>query len=101
MVVSLGPLSPTTNTIPKNPRADGTASNPRCLRRDINRNAAMGATADRAFKLLNGSSNINDFYNTLLGQPPPKNDPYPWGVSNFYLSFLNPAPFCPIPRCGV
>jgi tyrosinase len=86
MVVSLGPVNPMTNNIPKNPRTDGTGSNPRCLRRDINRNAAMGATAEHMAKLLN-LTNINDFYNFLLGTPPPKNDPYPWGVSFFFLSY--------------
>ena len=70
----------TGSQIPKNPRSDGTGSNPRCLRRDVNRNAAMGATADRVFSLLNDNKEIDKFYDTLLGTPPPKNDPYPWGV---------------------
>lgn len=43
----------------------------------------MGATADRVFNLLTKSKDINSFYNTLLGMPPPKNDSYPWGVSVF------------------
>jgi len=64
--------------LPKNPKSDGTGINKRCLRRDINKNAALGATADRAYKLLIESKNIDQFYNTLLGTPPP---PYPWGVS--------------------
>jgi tyrosinase len=83
MVVSLGPTSMSPYhglSIPKNPRSDGTGSNPRCLRRDVNRNAAMGATADRAYSLITNNSNIDGFYNQLLGNPPPKNDPYPWGV---------------------
>ena len=82
MVVSLGPTSMSTATgVAKNPRPDGTGANPRCLRRDVNRNAAMGATADRALSLINDNDNMNGFYNQLLGTPPPKNDPYPWGVS--------------------
>jgi tyrosinase len=84
MVVSLGPtsMSPIRGVpIPKNPRADGTGANPRCLRRDINRNAAMGATSDRAYSLIVNNTDINGFYNQLLGNPPPKNDLYPWGVS--------------------
>ena len=82
MVVSLGPTSMSTASrqVPKNPRADGTGYNPRCLRRDVNRNAAMGATADRVFSLLQ-NKDMDSFYNQLLGTPPPKNDPYPWGVS--------------------
>ena len=89
MVVSLGPsrMSRGTN-VPKNPRADGLGSNPRCLRRDVNRNAALGATADRAYSLIMDHKDINGFYNRLLGQPAPKNDPYPWGVS-FSLHLLS------------
>ncbi|KAL7627948.1 hypothetical protein AAE478_002144 [Parahypoxylon ruwenzoriense] len=60
MVVSLGPTSMATGTnLPKNPKPDGTGSNPRCLRRDVNRNAAMGATADRAFSLINDNKEIS------------------------------------------
>ena len=82
MVVTLGPTSMApVRGLPKNPRPDGTGYNPRCLRRDINRNAAMGATADRAYSLIQDNNDVNGFYNQLLGTPPPKNDPYPWGVS--------------------
>ncbi|KAK4227267.1 hypothetical protein QBC38DRAFT_536577 [Podospora fimiseda] len=81
MVVSLGPTSMSPiRGITKNPKSDGTASNPRCLRRDVNRNAALGATAAHAYSLLTSNNNINGFYNQLLGTPPPKNDPYPWGI---------------------
>jgi tyrosinase len=76
MVVGLGPVMPTVNNIPKNPRSDGTGSNPRCLRRDINHKAAMGPTTDHAYKLFM-RANIHDVYNTLLGTPPPEGDPYP------------------------
>ncbi|XXG99739.1 hypothetical protein Hte_006080 [Hypoxylon texense] len=94
LVVNLGPTSMSTATnVTKNPRADGTGLNPRCLRRDVNRNAAMGAKADRAFSLINGSSNIDDFYNTLLGTPPPKDDPYPWGIhtAGHYIAAVDPG----------
>jgi len=93
MVVSLGPKQGTSRSIPKNPRSDGTGANPRCLRRDINRNAAMGATADRALNLLVNSTDINSFYNTLLGTPPPKNDPYPWGIhtAGHYIHAVDPG----------
>lgn len=85
MIVSLGPTSTTIGTnLPKNPRADGTGANPRCLRRDVNKDAFMGATADRVFNLITKSQDINSFYNTLLGMPPPKNDSYPWGVSKSF-----------------
>lgn len=86
MVVSLGPKMSQVENVPKNPRADGLGSNPRCLRRDVNRNAALGATADRAYSLITSSKEINSFYHGLLGQPAPKNDSYPWGVS-FPITF--------------
>jgi tyrosinase len=88
MVVSLGPTSMAmqVHDLPKNPKSDGTGSNPRCLRRGINRNAAMGATTELMYALLTESKDINTFYNTLLGTPPPKNTSYPWGVS-FHFSF--------------
>ncbi|KAH8878706.1 Di-copper centre-containing protein [Thozetella sp. PMI_491] len=96
MVVSLGPTSMSTVSglnITKNPRTDGTGANPRCLRRDINRNAAMGATADRAFSLINNNKNIDGFYNQLLGSPPPKNDSYPWGIhtAGHYIHAVDPG----------
>lgn len=48
----------------------------------------MGATADRVFSLLTKSQDMNSFYNTLLGMPPPKNDSYPWGVREFSKDIL-------------
>jgi tyrosinase len=94
MIVSLGPTSMSTapRTVKKNPRADGTGSNPRCLRRDVNRNAAMGATADRALSLLQNKE-MDGFYNQLLGTPPPKNDPYPWGIhtAGHYIAAVDPG----------
>ncbi|KAI0387433.1 Di-copper centre-containing protein [Hypomontagnella monticulosa] len=95
MVVSLGPTSMSTapSTVKKNPRSDGTGANPRCLRRDVNRNAAMGATADRAFTLINDHPDMDGFYNTLLGTPAPKNDPYPWGIhtAGHYIAAVDPG----------
>jgi tyrosinase len=82
MVVSLGPVMSRYPGVPKNPRADGLGSNPRCLRRDINRNAALGATAAHVHSLVSEKT-IDGFYDNLLGRKPSKNDPYPWGVSAF------------------
>ncbi|KAK9780512.1 hypothetical protein SCAR479_02627 [Seiridium cardinale] len=54
MVVNLGLTSMAMGSnLPKNPRSEGTGPNPRCLRRDVNRDATMGATADRASSLIN------------------------------------------------
>lgn len=94
IVVSLGPTSTTIGTnLPKNPRADGTGPNPRCLRRDVNKDALMGATADHVFNLISKSNDINSFYNTLLGMPAPKNDSYPWGVhtAGHYVAAVDPG----------
>lgn len=80
MVVSLGPSSfRASPSIPKNPLSNGQGENKRCLRRDINRNAAMGASDKYAFALVN-STTIDGFYNTLVATPPDRKDPYPWGV---------------------
>ncbi|KAI0878767.1 hypothetical protein GGS24DRAFT_516569 [Hypoxylon argillaceum] len=94
MIVSLGPTAMATGVnLPKNPRSDGTGSNPRCLRRDVNRNAVMGATADRAYDLLTKNDNMDSFYNQLLGTPPVKGDPYPWGIhtAGHYVAAVDPG----------
>ncbi|KAI1179611.1 hypothetical protein F4777DRAFT_600403 [Nemania sp. FL0916] len=94
LVVSLGPTAMSTGAnIPKNPRSDGQGANPRCLRRDVNKNAFMGATANHVYSLLADNDNMDDFYNQLLGTPPPKNDPYPWGVhtAGHYVAAVDPG----------
>ncbi|ERS95245.1 hypothetical protein HMPREF1624_08457 [Sporothrix schenckii ATCC 58251] len=93
MVVNLGPTSASTGSnLPKNPRADGTGANPRCLRRDVNRNAAMGATNEKAYSLLQNTK-MDKFYDQLLGSPIPKNDPYPWGIhtAGHYIAAVDPG----------
>ncbi|KAL1859683.1 hypothetical protein VTK73DRAFT_7501 [Phialemonium thermophilum] len=77
MVVSLGPMSTYLNGIPKNPRPDGLGSNPRCLRRDVNKFSIAGATANYTYMTIMNNTKIDDFYNRYLGQPPLKNDPHP------------------------
>ncbi|KAI5861017.1 Di-copper centre-containing protein [Durotheca rogersii] len=76
MVVSLGPLSTIVSDIPPNPQKDGLGSNPRCLRRDVNKYSASVTTADHAYKLITESPDIETFQKILLGQPD-KND---WGI---------------------
>ncbi len=80
MVVSLGPKGGILNDIPKNPRSDGLGSNPRCLRRDVNKESALGATANYTYSMIMDNKDIDSFYNRYLGQPMLKNDHHPWGV---------------------
>lgn len=97
-VASIGPGSAMMDNVPKNPLPGGGGSNPRCMRRDINVNAALGATADRAYNLVTKSKDINTFYNTLLTPPPNSSDSYNWGIhtSGHYISGGDPGgdPLC-------
>lgn len=92
MVVSLGPQSPVMNNVPKNPGPMNAGSNPRCMRRDVNVNAALGATANISYNLLTKSNDINTFYNTLL-TPPRSKEPYNWGIhtSGHYIAGGDPG----------
>ena len=81
MVVSLGPVGTIVKDIPKNPAANGLGSNPRCLRRDVNKYSAAGARANYTYNLITENTEIDAFYNRYLGQPQLKDDPNPWGVS--------------------
>ncbi|KAK0738706.1 hypothetical protein B0T18DRAFT_441336 [Schizothecium vesticola] len=93
-VVSLGPTTMASyRGIQKNPKPDGTGENKRCLRRDLNKAAALGATAAHAYRLMTESDTIDKFYNILLGTPPPKNDPYPWGIhtAGHYINAVDPG----------
>jgi tyrosinase len=82
MVVSIGPGGTVVPGIPKNPRMDGLGANPRCLRRDVNRNSALGATANYTYSLITEYKDIDGFYNRYLGQPQLKGDLHPWGLHN-------------------
>jgi len=97
MVVSLGPAVPMMNDVPKNPGPNNAGSNPRCMRRDINVNSALGATANISYNLVTKSKDINTFYNTLL-TPPRSNEPYNWGVhiAGHYIAGGDPGgdPLC-------
>lgn len=76
MTVSLGPIGKVLTDIPPNPRADGFASNPRCLRRDVNKYAAAQTYANYTYNLITEADNIDLFQKNMLGMPE-KND---WGV---------------------
>lgn len=76
MTVSLGPFGKIVSNIPNNPRADGFGSNPRCLRRDVNKYAAAVTTANYTYALITEAKTADDLENIMLGTPA-KND---WGV---------------------
>lgn len=82
MIVSIGPKAAMVPGVPKNPQDDGLGSNPRCLRRDVNKYSAAGATANYTYSLIMDNKDIDSFYNRYLGQPPLKNYPHPWGLHN-------------------
>ncbi|KAL2142548.1 hypothetical protein VTI28DRAFT_1051 [Corynascus sepedonium] len=80
MVVSLGPKGALFRDLEPNPRADGLGSNPRCLRRDINKYSAMGGRANYTYSAIMDNNDVDSFYNRYLGMPQLKGDPYPWGL---------------------
>ncbi|KAL2151694.1 hypothetical protein VTH82DRAFT_6792 [Thermothelomyces myriococcoides] len=75
MTVNLGPLAPSLN-VERNPRADGLGYNPRCLRRDINKNAAAVTTANYTYDLITNNHEIYWFQTVMEGQFPQGK----WGV---------------------
>lgn len=79
--------------VPKNPLPSGSGYNPRCIYRDVNADAALDATADRAFALIQQSKDINTFYNTLLTPPRNVSDLYNWGIhtAGYYIAGGNPG----------
>jgi hypothetical protein len=89
MVVSLGPKSTIVRNVPANPRPDGLGSNPRCLRRDVNKHSAAGARANYTYSTIMDNKDIDSFYNRYLGQPQLKGDTHPWGVR---AGFSSPCP---------
>lgn len=76
MVVSLGPKEKMLPDLPDNPRSDGYGSNPRCLRRDVNKYAAAVTFANYTYDLITQNPKIDDMQQVMLGTPA-KND---WGV---------------------
>jgi tyrosinase len=76
MVVSLGPMQKIVSNLTSNPRSDGFGSNPRCLRRDVNKYSAAVTTANHTYNLITGNNKIEDLQQVMLGTPA-KGD---WGV---------------------
>ncbi|KAL2264065.1 hypothetical protein VTK26DRAFT_2851 [Humicola hyalothermophila] len=67
ITVNLGPLAPSLQVTP-NPQADGLGYNPRCLRRDLNKNAAAVTTANYTYDLITDNSDIYWFQKVMEGQ---------------------------------
>ncbi|KJX96642.1 tyrosinase central domain-containing protein [Zymoseptoria brevis] len=64
--VNLGPVHLTgINDTAPNPRADGLGYNPRCIRRDLSVESAIGASDANTTKLITNNSNIADFQNEM------------------------------------
>lgn len=61
-------MSATINNVPANPRSDGLGYNPRCLRRDVNKNAAAVTTANYTYDLITKNNDIGSFQNVMQGQ---------------------------------
>ena len=76
MTVSLGPIGTVLPDIKPNPRSDGFGSNPRCLRRDVNKYAAAVTKANYTYALITQNNDIDKMQSVMLGVPS-RND---WGV---------------------
>ncbi|KAM7211037.1 hypothetical protein V8F06_013585 [Rhypophila decipiens] len=76
MSVNIGPLAPTLKDIKPNPQPDGLGYNPRCLRRDLNRNSAAVTTANYTYSLITSNENMYWFQTVMEGQF----DQGKWGV---------------------
>ncbi|CZT48785.1 related to monophenol monooxygenase (tyrosinase) [Rhynchosporium secalis] len=76
--VRLGPLSATIPGVPVNPQADGLGYNPRCLRRDINPNAAAVTATNYTYDLITNPlhADIHWFQTVMQGQF----EVHKWGV---------------------
>jgi tyrosinase len=56
--------------IAPNPQTDGLGYNPRCLRRDINKKAAVWTTTERIYELITENKNMHWFQTVMEGQFP-------------------------------
>lgn len=61
MTISLGPIGGVLSDVPKNPCDDGFASNPRCLRRDVNKYASAVTYANYTYALITQAKTVDKF----------------------------------------
>ncbi|VBB81647.1 Putative protein of unknown function [Podospora comata] len=75
MTVNLGPIAPILQ-LTRNPRADGLGYNPRCLRRDINKNSAAVTSAKDVHDVITKNNDAHWFQTVMEGQFPQGK----WGI---------------------
>jgi len=69
--INLGPrLQLAMTDIAPNPQTDGLGYDPRCLRRDINKKAAVWTTTERIYELITENKNMHWFQTVMEGQFP-------------------------------
>ena len=68
--VSIGPISTAVNGIKPNPQADGLGYNPRCLSRDLSKQAAYSSRDEEITALINGNKDVLSFQNRMQGDFP-------------------------------
>ncbi|KAK4664743.1 uncharacterized protein QC763_506690 [Podospora pseudopauciseta] len=66
MTVNLGPIAPILQ-LTRNPRADGLGYNPRCLRRDINKNSAAVTSAKDVYDVITKNNDTHWFQTVMEG----------------------------------
>lgn len=64
MTVNLGPIAPILQ-LTRNPRADGLGYNPRCLRRDINKNSAAVTSAKDVYDVITKNNDAHWFQTVM------------------------------------
>ncbi|EPE34212.1 Di-copper centre-containing [Glarea lozoyensis ATCC 20868] len=68
MTVNLGPLAASISGVPSNPLPNGLGHNPRCLRRDVNKNSATVTTSNYTYALITESETLARFQRVMQGE---------------------------------
>jgi tyrosinase len=68
LTVNVGPLSQSVPGVPPNPQADGLGYNPRCIRRDVNKNYATLTRANYTYDLITKNNNVYWMQTVMEGQ---------------------------------
>lgn len=68
--VNLGPLQSLDKSAPPNPSPDGLGYNPRCIKRDITTQSSLQSRDELIVELINNSSSIAAFQDTLQNPSP-------------------------------